>query len=50
MDTNTAIQGSIYQVGSAGIEQPFSSLSDNTLQKLHLWIKAFLSVSPNGLA
>lgn len=33
MDTNTAIQGSIYQVGSASIEQAFPSLSD-TLQKL----------------
>jgi len=34
MDRNTAIQGSIYQVGSAGIEQPVSSLSGNTLQRL----------------
>lgn len=32
MDTNTAIQGSIYEVGSAGIEEPFPSLSDNALK------------------
>lgn len=50
MDTNTAIQGSIYQVGSAGIEEPFPGLSDKALKApaLHpLWMRTmFCNLTP----
>lgn len=50
MDTNTAIQGSIYQVGSAGIEEPFPGLSDKALKApaLHpLWMRTmFCHLTP----